>query len=163
MRTICLAAGVVAALIVAPLQAAELRPFVSGSWQTILTGHKAKPVIVHLWGLTCAPCIAELPRWAALQRERPDMAVVMIASDPFPNDPEGQATVLKKAGLSATENWTFADAFTERLRHEVDPKWRGEIPRTILIKADGSRDAIVGPVDTRAIRNWFDSQVGNKP
>ncbi len=163
MRAVSFVVAMIAGLTALPLQAAELKPFVGGSWQTILKSHTNRPVVVHFWGLTCAPCIAELPRWAALQRERPDMAVVMIASDPSPNDPDGQAAVLKKAGLSSAESWTFADDFTERLRHEIDPKWRGEMPRTMLIKADGSRDAIVGPVDTHALRNWFDAEMGKKP
>jgi thiol-disulfide isomerase/thioredoxin len=151
-----------AGLAALPLQAGELKPFVAGSWQDVMKAHADKPVVVHFWGITCPPCVAELPRWAVLQRERPDLAIVMIASDPAPADPEAQAALLKKAGLSGMESWTFADAFTERLRHEIDPKWRGEMPRTMLIKRDGSRESIVGPLDTNAIRNWYDAEVGKK-
>lgn len=163
MKALKAAVFLCAALLSLPAAAGTMKPFVAGSWQALLKSHAGKPVVAHFWGLTCAPCIAELPRWAALRRERPDMAMILIASDPAPADPEGQVAVLEKAGLAGADNWTFADAFTERLRYEIDPAWRGELPRTVLIAADGARSAIVGPVDPRAISNWFDAAVGRKP
>ena len=47
--------------------------------------------------------------------------------------------MLNETGLGAPENWTFGDGFVERLRYEIDPQWRGEIPRTILITRDGAQ------------------------
>jgi thiol-disulfide isomerase/thioredoxin len=145
-------------LFTASAMAGEMKPFIGGSWQEILKANAGKPAVVHFWGLTCAPCIVELPRWAALKKERPEMAMIMVASDPLPADVPDQQKVIGKAGLAAVENWTFADAFTERLRREIDPKWRGEMPRTIMIARDGTPTVLAGPVDTAAIRNWYDAQ-----
>lgn len=163
MRVSVIVFALAAVLAALPARALDIKPLVGGSWQELLKGHAGKSLVVHFWGLTCAPCIAELPRWAALQRERPDMAIVLVASDPAPADLDAQAAVLKKAGLSEVESWSFADPFTERLRHDIDPRWRGELPRTIQIGRDGARNATVGPADLRAIRNWFDADVGRKP
>jgi hypothetical protein len=41
--------------------------------------------------------------------------------------------MLAQTGLATAENWTFGDGFIERLRYEIDPRWQGEIPRTVLI------------------------------
>lgn len=113
---------------------------------------------MHFWGLTCAPCLTELPHWADLLRQRPDINVIMVAADPGPANLKGQAATLQSAGLSRIESWTFADPFLERLRFEIDPKWQGEMPRTILVSGEGTFTAMSGVADLRAVRDWFDSQ-----
>ena len=70
-----------------------------------------------------------------------------IDADLVPNEPRAVATMLDDAGLGGVENWTFGDSFVERLRYEVDPRWRGEIPRTILIGRDGATSVIEGVTD----------------
>jgi thiol-disulfide isomerase/thioredoxin len=156
-------AWILALMFAMPAAAADMKPFVSGSWQTILAAHAGKPVIVHFWGLTCAPCLTELPHWAAFKRQRPDLDIVMIAADPAPGDVDDLTKTLRKAGLGDLERWAFADAFAERLRHEIDPKWRGEMPRTLLLDSDGRTTVMVGTADWTAINKWSDSQKGKYP
>jgi hypothetical protein len=67
--------------------------------------------------------------------------------------------MLDKAGLRAVENWAFADRFEERLRFEVDPDWRGELPRTVLMARDGAVTAFSGAADPTTLRRWMDGQV----
>jgi len=144
----------------APATAADIdmKSFVRGSWQQILTANAGKPTVLHFWGLTCAPCLTELPHWAELRRARPDMNVIMIAADPAPADTADLLKTLQKAGLGGVESWAFADVFTERLRYEIDPKWRGEMPRTILMASDGKPTVMVGLADLPAVRAWFDTE-----
>jgi thiol-disulfide isomerase/thioredoxin len=141
-----------------PASAEDIRAFVRGSWSELRQAHAGKPIIVHFWGMTCGPCIAELPHWAALQRERPDMNLVLIAADPIREEPQDLVRFLGRAGLSPKESWAFADDFIDRLYFEVDPRWRGELPRTLLIKADGSSTLIRGVSDPDAVRAWLDAQ-----
>ena len=54
-------------------EAAELQSFTRGTWPSLLAVHAGRPTIVHFWGLTCAPCVVELPRWGELLRDRPDL------------------------------------------------------------------------------------------
>ena len=35
-----------------------------GSWQALRQAHDGRPTIMHFWGLTCGPCLVELPEWA---------------------------------------------------------------------------------------------------
>jgi thiol-disulfide isomerase/thioredoxin len=136
----------------------ELRPFVRGSWNDILKAHGGQPTIVHFWGVTCGPCRAEMPQWGKLLRERPDLKLVVINADLVPNAPEAVSAMIDETGLAGAENWMFVDGFVERLRYEVDRKWRGEIPRTMLIGRDGSIATIEGSADMRAVRKWLAEQ-----
>ena len=138
--------------------AAEPRAFGRGSFGAILQAHRGQPMVVHLWGLTCAPCLVELPRWGELARERRLPALVLIAADPAPQAMAQVAATLERVGLGGAESWSFADGFAERLRFEIDPKWAGELPRTVLIAADGSRTVLEGVADLARVRAWLDSQ-----
>jgi thiol-disulfide isomerase/thioredoxin len=138
-----------------PSLAAEPRPFARGSWSQIEAAHRGQRLVVHLWGITCPPCLAELPNWARLAKERPDLKLVLIAADPVPQaDPQIAAT-LEHAGLGGVESWSFADRFVERLRYEIDRGWAGELPRTLLIAPDGTRTAITGLADLEKVRAWL--------
>jgi len=136
----------------------DLHPFVRGSWQKILAAHAGRPAVVHFWGLTCAPCRTEMPEWGKLLSERPDLNLVGIDADLVPNERDAVAATLAQTGLARAENWIFADAFLERLRHEIDPHWRGEIPRTMLVGRDGSITTIEGSADLKEVRAWLDLQ-----
>src|SRR5262245_36856547 len=138
----------------------NLRDFGRGSWNEILRAHAGRPTVVHFWGVTCGPCKTEMPQWGALRRERPDLELVLIDSDLVPNEPHAIAAMLNDAGLGGVESWTFVDGFVERLRYEVDPQWRGEIPRTVLIARDGTTRVIEGVVDANEIKRWLDEQTG---
>lgn len=66
--------------------------------------------------------------------------------------------LLHRLGFAGGESWAFADPFTERLRFEVGPKWRCEMPRTILLARDGSITAMPGLADLAVIRSLNDAE-----
>jgi len=139
-------------------QAADLQSFGRGSWSKLRAAHDGQPTVVHFWGLTCAPCLVEMPEWGKLQTERPDMRLVMVAADPVPQDPARVSDMLARANLAKVENWTFTDRFNERLRYEIDPAWAGELPRTLLIDRDGKETVLTGVADLAEVRAWLDAQ-----
>lgn len=139
-------------------QAADPLSFERGSWAKLRAAHDGKPTVVHLWGLTCAPCLVEMPQWGKLQAERPDMRLVLVAADPVPQDPARVSDMLARADLAKTESWTFTDRFNERLRFEIDPNWAGELPRTLLIDRDGKATVLAGVADLGEVRAWLDAQ-----
>jgi thiol-disulfide isomerase/thioredoxin len=136
-----------------PCLAGEQRPFVRGSWQELRQEHAGHDIVVHFWGITCGPCLAELPRWGQFIHERPDLDVVMVAADPVVVDADTITATLAKAGLAAAESWMFADPFTERLAYEIDPRWAGELPYTLLIR-DGAVKGVLGAADFTQLRDW---------
>ena len=155
MRTRIVAALLLCAM---PALAGDFRPFGRGSWQQLRDAHAGKPTIVHFWGLTCAPCLAELPQWGKLLKQRRDFQFVLIAADPVPEEPTRMMGTLTKAGLGAAENWMFADRFADRLRFEIDPDWAGELPLTVFMARDGKVTSTLGTVDFATIRAWLDAQ-----
>jgi thiol-disulfide isomerase/thioredoxin len=137
----------------------DIHAFGRGSWQQIREAHAGKPFIVHFWGVTCGPCRTEMPQWGQLLNERADLNLVTIDADLVPNAPTAVQAMLSESGLSTgAENWMFSDAFVERLRYEVDPSWQGEIPRTLLIAADGATTALEGTADFAQLAVWLDAQ-----
>ena len=46
----------------------------------------------------------------------------------------------------------FTDRFYERLRYEIDPAWAGELPRTVMIDADGKTTVLPGVADLAQVR-----------
>ena len=135
-------------------QAAPPQPLVRGDWSGLLASHRGRPTIVHFWGLTCGPCLTELPEWAKFAALRKDVDLVLVDADPTTVAPEDLAAFLDKAGLAKIESWRFADSFTEKLEYEIDPQWQGELPYTLLVKGDGSVEPILGAADFAALRQW---------
>lgn len=133
-------------------------PFERGSWAKLTGEHAGQPTIVHFWGLTCGPCLVEMPKWGKLLAERPGMHLVLVAADPLPQPPGQVNGTVRRANLERAESWAFADRFYERLRFEIDPAWSGELPRTLLIAADGGRTVLPGVADLSTVRTWLDAQ-----
>jgi hypothetical protein len=138
-------------------------PFERGSWAKLRAAHAGQPTIVHFWGLTCGPCVVELPQWGKLLVERPDLRLVLLAADPLPQDADQVVGALGRAGLGGAESWNFTDRFYERLRYEIDPTWAGELPRTMMIARDGKTTVLEGVADFAQVRAWLDGQSPPKP
>jgi thiol-disulfide isomerase/thioredoxin len=158
MRLAFLVALFVALASVATADVASPLPFERGSWARLSAAHAGQPTVVHFWGLTCGPCLVELPHWAKLARERPDLNLVLVAADPVPQDPERVTETLARAGLGTTESWSFSDRFYERLRYEIDPAWAGELPRTVMIDREGKATVLPGVADLARVHAWLDAQ-----
>jgi thiol-disulfide isomerase/thioredoxin len=145
-------------LLAATALAAEPLPFNQGSWRELRHQHAGRPTIVHFWGLTCGPCLVELPQWGKFAQTVDGVETVMVAADPLPQPAASLTANLAKAGLAKIESWSFADAFTERLEYEIDPNWRGELPFTVLIGRDGSVTSMLGTVKFADLRTWAERQ-----
>jgi thiol-disulfide isomerase/thioredoxin len=141
-----------------PTLAGEPRPFVEGSWRQLLQAHAGRPVIIHFWGLTCVPCRTEMPQWGKLGIELRNVALITIHAEPLPPKPALVHEMLQETGLENAENWQFASPIIERLRREIDHKWQGELPMTLLISNDGTSQTIMGPADLNVVRQWVTRQ-----
>ena len=134
----------------------KLALYQPGDWKKIIDAGRGKPQIVHFWGFTCGPCLEELPRWGAFLKEFSGLKTVFIEVDQVPQATAGQA--LAQADLEQRDNRASAAIFDEYLRHEIDPKWQGELPITMLISAKGEVRRIRGAVNFELIRTWLKAQ-----
>lgn len=134
--------------------APEAKPFVRGSYQSIVSAHAGKPFIIGFWSLTCTSCRDDLALFGKLAKKYRDLDLVFVATD-TPEQKQELAHVLKQYRLERTESWVFADSFVERLRYEVDPEWYGELPRTYFYDARGNAQAVSGKLERAQIERWI--------
>jgi thiol-disulfide isomerase/thioredoxin len=138
----------------APAFAIEFKPYARGSFAELRKSHPGRPLIVHFWSVTCAPCLVELPEWAKIARERKDLDIVFVNADGASDRTRAESR-LDKAGLKDATHYGFADEFVDRLFFEVDHYWRGELPFTALVGAEGGVVAVTGAVDDPVIAKWL--------
>jgi thiol-disulfide isomerase/thioredoxin len=140
------------AMLAAPLAAAEpaIKSFGPDSFAQIAASAKGQPQVVMVWSLDCSYCE---PSFAALAKaQRGGLKVVTIATDSA-DDQEAVALIEKKlasAGLQA-QAWAFGPAPADQLRHAIDPKWRGEMPRSYWFDGKGQVRAYSGLITAERI------------
>jgi iron complex outermembrane receptor protein len=100
--------------------------------------------IIALWALDCAYCEPNLVALAKMQRAHPrDVQLVLVATD----GPAMRGAVAARLDHMHMTNYParlYAEPNPERISYLIDPDWGGETPRTLVIRADGTRVAISG-------------------
>ena len=150
------------------IAAQEIKPFVRGSYQQIVSARQGKPFIVNFWSLSCSYCQVELAMLKKLKKNYPRLDLVLVSTD-TPEEEKSVSATLAKFSLGKAEAWVFADSFTERLRFEVDKKWQGELPRTYFYSANvGARravpvQAISGKLEYKEVEQWVKQQYAATP
>jgi len=123
----------------------SLKPYQPGDWKSIAKTANSAPIAIHFWGVTCPACVKEMPLWGQFLKSNPNAKVVFIQVDDVSTD--SILKMLNKAGLEKANNYYVAAPFDERLRYEIDPKWHGETPTTIVIDKNGKATRKTGLVD----------------
>jgi hypothetical protein len=146
------AAVLVCAMLAPALAAAEpaIKSFGPDSFAQIAASANGKPQVVMVWSLDCSYCEPSFEALAGAQRR--GLKVVTIATDPV-DDPEATILIrqkLAKSGLHA-ETWAFGPAPSEQLRHAIDPKWRGEMPRSYWFDGKGQVRAYSGLITAERV------------
>jgi len=100
--------------------------------------------VLALWGLDCAYCESNLQALMKLQRAHPrEIELIAVATDSVEQSVALEQR-LHAAGVDTLPSRAYADATPERINYLIDPDWGGELPRTLIIRADGSRSGISG-------------------
>jgi thiol-disulfide isomerase/thioredoxin len=130
------------------------------SFAAVRARHAGEPLVVHIWGMTCVPCVKELPQWGALLKAQPGLHLVLVQVDES-SLPRTERR-LKDAGLANVESWTVKEDPDEFMRASIDPQWTGDMPRTLLVGADGSIQRIQGSADFVQVKRWLAAQRGGR-
>ena len=141
------------------LAAQEIKPFVRGSYQQIVSARQGKPFIINFWSLSCGYCKVELSMFKELARKYPQLDLVVISTDAY-EEMESVSSTLEMFSLGKFETWLFADSNTDRLRFEIDKRWYGELPRTYFFGADGKTNAFSGKLEQKDVEQWIMEQYG---
>ena len=133
---------------------AALQAFDNGTLARLKQEFAGRPFVLALWSVYCPPCREELPVLRQLQQEFPGLPVVLVAADP-PADHPAVARAWRVLGMGDAPGWAFADDYLERMRWSIDPKWRGELPRSYFFDARHSAEARSGVLDQNWARAWM--------
>lgn len=115
--------------------------------------------ILALWSLDCVYCEANLQALAALQKAHPkDIELVPIATDDIAQHKAIEQRI-HAAGMTAYPARAYADATPEQINYLLDPDWGGETPRTLVIRADGTRIGMSGNLDANKIKHLSGEKV----
>jgi len=125
-----------------PAQAAPA-PFVSGSYQQILSSNANRPFMLVVWSINCSSCLKDMELLSSIHKNRPELKMIMLAADE-PSATEQIQQILEKNQLAEIENWAYADDNTQKLQFEIDPKWYGELPRTYFFDKAHQRTGVSG-------------------
>jgi iron complex outermembrane receptor protein len=108
--------------------------------------------IIALWALDCAYCEPNLAALVKLQRAHPrDVQLVLVATD----GPAMRGAVAARLDHMHMTNYParlYAEPNPERINYLIDPDWGGETPRTLVIRADGTRVGISGELTPTQLR-----------
>lgn len=131
------------------------KPFETNSLDAIVAQHKGKPFLLLVWSMDCEFCQASLDNLARARAAHPGLEIVTVSTDPV-SDKLLDAQIeqrLSSLSLSA-EAWGFGGDSAERLRYAIDPRWRGEKPRSYWYDANGNRTAYSGLIRPEKIDAW---------
>lgn len=134
---------------------ANIHPFDAGTFDSILQEYEGRPFVLALWSVTCPPCMVELEMLGRLLESYPDLPLVLVSTDAMDRRADAEDFLLDY-GLSDIRSWMFADAYTERLRHTIDPRWYGELPRSYHFDPAHRREAHSGILTQEQITEWLD-------
>jgi thiol-disulfide isomerase/thioredoxin len=151
-----------AALSFAPastLAAQEIKPFVRGSYQQIISARQGKPFIISFWSLSCTHCMDEMAMLKKLAKKYSRLDLVLVSTD-TPEEKESVAATLAKFSPRKAETWLFADSYTDPLYFEIDKKWHGELPRTYFFGTKNEITAISGKIEQKEMEQWIKEQYG---
>lgn len=131
----------------------HMKPYQQGDWSSIIKSANGEPMAIHFWGVTCPACVKEMPQWGSFIAKNLNLNIVFIQVDDV--SLEMIMKMLSKAKLDNANNYYVSSPFDERLRYEIDPKWRGETPITILVNRKGQANRKTGPINFPELRVWF--------
>jgi thiol-disulfide isomerase/thioredoxin len=135
--------------------AVELQPLVAADVGRVLAAERGKAQIVEIWSLDCSYCRENVARIAQWQQKHRDVHVTMIAMDSLDDNAEALSQALAAMQLPPqVAQYANAEAIPEKLRRALDPGWRGELPRTVLIDARGARQSHSGLLAPGVLDEW---------
>jgi thiol-disulfide isomerase/thioredoxin len=121
----------------------DLKHFVMGSYQQLLTNNAGKPFMLAIWSITCPSCIKDMTVLHAVHKAHPEITIIMLSTDDSAETSEAQK-ILATNQLTDLEQWIYAEENTQKLQFEIDPKWYGELPRTYFFDKNHQRESVSG-------------------
>lgn len=150
LLTVLLAATATAVAAPPPI---DITPLTAAEVPTLLAPPAHGERIVMLWALDCVYCEPNMQALAKLQQAHPRaVQLVTVATDDIRGAKAAVAKRLAAAGMQGYPARSYAAAAPQQINFLIDPTWGGELPRTLVIRADGSKTAISGKLSPAQLR-----------
>ena len=133
-------------------QTIPLSPYAQGDWKKLLQTRGTGPLVVHFWGVTCGPCLSEMPQWGQWVAKDHGRVLFVQVDDV---SQEITRNLAKKMKIDKAQNYFVRSKFDEFLRFEIDSKWSGEIPYTVTIDKTGVQKAYSGNTNFKTLQSWL--------
>lgn len=135
-----IAAAVLALLLAAAARPETLRPFEPQSLGDIVAAHHGRPFVVLVWSMDCEFCQRSLDTLSRVRATRHDFDIVTVSTDPLADRELAAQSTRRLDTLGLLHDaWSFGPQAPEQLRFAIDPRWRGEKPRSYWFDAAGRR------------------------
>ncbi len=118
--------------------------------------------LINVWATWCGPCVAELPKFVAMNRmyRQQDFELITISAA-SPDVKDKALDVLKRQQVAAA-NFLYTGEDKYKLMNAVDEKADGPVPHTVLVAPGGKvlyRKS--GPCDPLAIKRAIVGYLGS--
>lgn len=108
----------------------------------------AAPTIVAFWSSDCGHCKKNLDLFARLAKADPRLRLITVATE---IEADGLAAPLDRLNVPG-QRYAYGTEAPEAIAYALDPRWRGELPRTLFFDGRGGKAAVSGVVDEAAVR-----------
>jgi thiol-disulfide isomerase/thioredoxin len=139
-------------LVLAGVKAAAAEPFIAldrqGARSLVEVKSHSAPTIIALWSSDCSHCKGNLKLFARMASANPRLRLITIAVEPLS---EELAVPLDRLGVPGPR-YAYGPESPDALAHALDPKWRGELPRTLLFDGNGGKETVSGVIDEPGVR-----------
>lgn len=89
--------------------------------------------VINFWATWCAPCIKELPLFEKLNRERPDVQVILVSMDlDLDPNPEKVYKFINRKGIES-KVLILNEPNPNSWINKIDKQWSGALPATLII------------------------------
>lgn len=106
------------------------------------------PTIVALWSSDCGHCKKNLELFVRMLKSEPRLRLITVATEA---DFDGLAAPLDRLQVPGPR-YAYGTEAPEALAYALDPRWRGELPRTLFFDGQGGKTAVSGVVDEAAVK-----------
>lgn len=133
---------------------ARVQPLTAADVAGLVTAPEQGSRILMLWSLACMYCEPNMQALARLQRAHPELlSLVTVSTDDVSKHADEIADRLQAAGMAEYPARAYAAPVPQRINYLIDPTWGGELPRTVILHADGSRQAVSGLLTSEQLQN----------